>query len=102
MNSFYYSALQKLGFRQQAYQTAFAEGSPGHLVLADLADYSRAFNADTDGISHDVLMAMHGRRQMFFRIIHHLKLAPHEIEAVYRTALMRAAARLQTSQGVEE
>jgi len=101
-SNLYMLALQKLGFRQRAYQSAFGEGSPGHLVLVDLAAYANAFAPDTDGISHDMLMTMHGRRQMFFRIVNHLKLAPNEIEVVYRSVLMRTAARLQTTRGEDE
>lgn len=96
------TVLQKLGFRQRAYQSSFGDGSPGHMVLADLADFSRAFVPDTDGISHDVLMTMHGRRQMFFRIFNHLKLSPQDLEAVYRTSVLRAASRLQSNQGADE
>lgn len=95
MSDFYQSALHKLGFRQQAYQSAFSQGSNAHLVLVDLADYSNAFEADIDGISHDQLLTMHGRRQMFFRIINHLKLTQDEIETVYRSAVVRAASKLR-------
>ena len=95
MNQFYQIALQKLGFRQQAYRSTFAEGSPAHLVLVDLAKFSRAFQADITGISNDVLREMHGRRQMFFRMTDHLKLTPQELELVYRNALVSAANKLQ-------
>jgi hypothetical protein len=96
MNKFLHTAAQKLGFRQQSYQSVF-EGSARQLVLVDLANYARAFDGDPDGMSHDALMTMHGRRQMFFRILKHLKLNPQELEYVYRPALMNAAARLQRS-----
>lgn len=98
----YMMALQKLGFRQRAYQATFGEGSPGHLTLVDLAVYAAAFVPDTEGLSAGQLREMHGRRQVFFRIYNHLKLAPTELEAVYRSALLRAASRLQSSQGAEE
>ncbi len=96
MNLLVREMLQKLGFRQQTYKQAFGEGTALHLVLTDLANYSRAFEADTDGITHDDLMKMHGRRQMFFYIIHHLKLAPPELELVYGSAIVKAARRVQT------
>jgi hypothetical protein len=98
----YDRAREMLGFRQRAYQTAFSEGTPAHLVLTDLAVFCRAFGGDVDGIDQNTLMTMHGRRQVFFRIIEHLKLSPLEIEAVYRSTLMRSAARLQTSEGASE
>jgi hypothetical protein len=94
-------AAQLLGFRQQTYQSAF-NGSAMQLVLVDLAKFARAYDADLDGLSHDQLMAMHGRRQMFFRIVKHLKLSPAELEQVYQPALVHAARRIQTTQGAEE
>ena len=94
-------ALQKLGFRQRAYQSAFGEGSPGHMVMVDLALYCKAFKTD-DVQEPNTLMRMQGRRDVFFRIFDHLKLTPNELEAVYRTAVQRAAARLQTNQGEYE
>lgn len=88
-------AIEKLGFRQKAYQTAFGiVGSPQYLALLDLADYCAAWRADFDGIGHDMLMQMHGRRQAFFRVFNHLKLNQNEIETVYKGALVRAAERL--------
>ena len=98
----YEQALQKLGFRTRSYQQAFGEGAPGHLVLVDLADYSRAFKPDAEGLNDGQIREMYGRRQMFFRIVNHLKLAPLEIEAVYRSALLRAASRLQSNRGDDE
>lgn len=92
-------ALQKLGFRQRAYQSAFAEGSPGHMVLVDLALYCKAFKTD-EVQDPNTLMRMQGRRDVFFRIFDHLKLTPNELEAVYRTAVQRAAVRL--TQGADE
>ena len=100
MNAFLDTAAQKLGFRQSAYRQTFADGSPANLVLVDLANFSRAFDADIDGVSHDGLMMIHGRRQVFFRIVKHLKLTPIELEYVYQPAMLAAAARLQrTNQG---
>ena len=101
MNEFIRAAIQRLGFRKQSYQTAFG-GSSMQMVLVDLAKFSRAFDADIEGISHDALLMMHGRRQMFFRILTHLKLSQAELEQVYQPALVQAAARLQRSQGVDE
>lgn len=101
MNRWYQEALQKLGFRQKSYQSAFA-GSAMQLVLVDLAKYSHAFDADVMGQSHDNLLVMHGRRQMFFRILTHLKLSQAEMEHVYQPALVSAARRIQTTQGADE
>lgn len=100
--SFYQAALSRLGFRQRAYQAAFAEGAPGHLALRDLALYSRAFEPDVDGLTHDQILIMQGRRQMFFRIFHHVKLSSIELETVARDAIVHAAARLQRQQGETE
>lgn len=86
-------AVKSLGLRQRSYQGLFGEGSPGQHVLAELALYSRAFEPDTDGLNHDTLMTMHGRRQMFFMIVNHLKLSPNELEAVYLRIASRPAAR---------
>jgi hypothetical protein len=96
------AALQKLGFRQRAYQATFGEGTPGHLVMVDLAIQSRAFMADLDGLTDGQIREMYGKRQMFFYIASHLKLAPTEIETVYRSSVMRTAMRLQTVHGGEE
>jgi hypothetical protein len=100
MSDIFRTVAEKLGYRQKAYQSVFG-GSAMQMVLVDLAAYSKAFDADTDGLSHDALMAMHGRRQMFFRILNHMKLSPIEIEQVYRPALMQAAARLQRTHGAD-
>lgn len=90
-------AAQKLGFRQGAYRQTFGEGSLLHLTLVDLANYSRAFDADNADLDDRQLVRMSGRRDVFFRIIKHLKLTPTELEQVYRPALINAAARLQRS-----
>lgn len=91
------NAIQRLGFRQQAYQRVF-DGAM-QTALIDLARYSRAFDADTSGMSDRDLWEMHGRRQMFFRIVSHLKLTSQELEQVYRPELVMTANRLQQRQG---
>lgn len=101
MNHLYHAALQKLGFRAQSYQSVFA-GSAMHLVMTDLAKFSGAFVTDPTGMTHDALMMMHGRRQMFFRIWNHLKLSPHELEEIARPALIAAAARLAPKETTDE
>lgn len=101
MNALYQLALQKLGFRQQSYRDAFA-GSAMQLTLVDLAKYSGAFDADPHGMSDAMLREMIGRRQMFFRILTHLKLSQSEMEQVYQPALVHAARRLQASNGDSE
>jgi hypothetical protein len=93
-------AVKTLGLRQKSYQGLFGEGSPGHHVLAELALYARAFVPDVDDISHDMLMTMHGRRQMFFMIVNHLKLSPDEIEGIY-VSLAARSARHNLMQGEE-
>jgi hypothetical protein len=96
------AAAQKLGYRQSAYRSAFPEGSATNLVLIDLAKHSRAFDEDVDGLSELAWARMVGRRDMFFRIVKHLKLSPTELEDVYRPALLGAAARLQRTQGDDD
>jgi len=81
--------LRTIGLRQRSYQSLFAE--PNHKVLAELALYSNAFRADVDGLSHDMIMIMHGRRQMFFHIVDHLKLSVDELEALYVSLAARPA-----------
>ena len=98
MNQFYNRALQKLGLRQSAYKAAFGvEDSPAHAALIDLAEYCCAFDGDMTGLSHDMVMTMHGRRQAFFRLFKHLNLSPTELETVTRSALVHAAARIATA-----
>ena len=99
MNQFYHAALQKLGFRQKAYQSAFAQGTPLQMVLIDLAKFSGAFVSDPDGMTHDQLMTMHGRRQMFFRIFSQIKMTPQELEEIAKPALIYAASRLDPNLG---
>lgn len=98
IEAIWHRGLQMLGYRRQVYQTVFSEGGPLHQALVDLAKYSGAFDADPNGITRDDLLVRHGRRQLFFRIIHHLKLSPQELETVYRPALIAAAQRLQQGQ----
>ena len=91
----YRRALEKLGFRQKSYKSAFGiVGSPQYIALIDLADYCGAWRGDHDGIAHDVLMQMVGRRQAYFRLFNHLKLSQPEMEIVYKGAILRAAERL--------
>lgn len=93
-------AVEMLGFRQQAYKSAFGVvGSPQYLALLDLADYCGAWRGDFDRIGHDMLMQMVGRRQAFFRMFNHLKLNQQEIETVYKGALLRAAERINPQEG---
>lgn len=97
----YRKALEKLGFRQRAYQQAFGTpGSPAYLAMIDLADYCHAFAADPLNLTDAQVREMHGRRQAFFRVWSHLKLDHAEMETLCRGALLRAAARLsQVEQG---
>lgn len=91
----YQAALEKLGFRQKAYQHAFGiEGSPAHLALVDLADYCGVFSDGFDDPKGERLLLMAGRRQAFFRIWTHLNLTNTEMEIVCKGALLRAASRL--------
>lgn len=78
-------------FKQKHYQSTFGEGSSGHLVLEDLALFCCAFKGDQDNMTPNELMKMHGRRQVYFRIIDLLKLSPTEIESVYRNAVTKQA-----------
>jgi hypothetical protein len=102
MNAFFQTAAQKLGFRQKAYRQTFAEGSPANLVLVDLANFARAFDSDNADLDERALLRMSGRRDMFFRIIKHLKFSPSELEHIYRPAIMSAATRLQRSNPGDE
>jgi hypothetical protein len=92
-------AVKTLGLRQKSYQNLFAEGGPNHHVLVELALYSNAYDADPDDINRDRLMMMHGRRQMFFHIVNHLKLSPNELEGLYLSIAARQAARFPAMQG---
>jgi hypothetical protein len=92
-------AAKTIGLRQRSYQGMFAEGAPYHHVLSELALYARAFSADDDNLSRDDLMKMHGRRQMFFMILNHLKLSTAEIEGIYISLAARNSARPPFPQG---
>ena len=92
-------AVKSIGLRQRSYHGLFGEGGPNHNVMTELALYARAFDADQDDLSHDKLMMMHGRRQMFFHIVNHLKLSVDELEAIYITTATRNSRRMPPSQG---
>jgi hypothetical protein len=93
---FYYRAMEKLGFRQRAYQQAFGQpGSPAYLALVDLADYCGAFRADVVGLNEAHLREMNGRRQVFFRLWQHLNLNQAEMETVFKGSLLRTAETMQ-------
>lgn len=98
---FYRKAVEKLGFRQEAYRQAFGrEGSPANLALVDLADFTGAFNDESQaGLSDAEVRERHGMRRAFFRIWKNLKLNNAEMELVARSALVRAAARLAAEDG---
>lgn len=77
--------LQAIEFwrrKKAAYQVAFT-GNGGSEVLADLADFCHFFKT-TAAPEDDRLAAMReGRRQVFLRIYHHLKLTPEQLSALY-------------------
>lgn len=88
----YRELIEKLGFRQKAYQQAFGiEGSPAYLAIIDLADYCGAFRADVGPLTNDQLREMNGRRQAFFRIWQNLKFNQREMEIVSKGVLLRHA-----------
>lgn len=88
----YRELIEKLGFRQKAYQQAFGiEGSPPYLAIIDLAEYCGAFRADASNLTDAQLREMHGRRQAFFRIWQHLKFNQLQMEIICKGALLRAA-----------
>ena len=89
---------------QKFYQSALSNDALA-LVMEDLAVYCNAFKPDVDNLSAHELMKMHGRRQVYFRIVDHLKLTPNEMEAVYRNVVTKqsfVAQRLQRLAALQE
>ena len=99
-SGFFNRAIEKLGFRQRAYQQAFGQpGSPAYLAMIDYAEFCGAFRADHGVMTNELLREMNGRRQAFFYLWEHLNLNQAEIETVFKGALLRAAETMQ-KQGV--
>ena len=99
-SGFFNRAIEKLGFRQRAYQQAFGQpGSPAYLAMVDYAEFCGAFRADAPGLTNEQLREANGRRQAFFYLWEHLNLNQAEIETVFKGALLRAAETMQ-KQGV--
>lgn len=97
---FYRRAVEKLGFRQKAYQQAFGiSGSPANLALIDLGVACCAFTDDPLDLTDAQLREQHGMRRAFFRIWKNLNLSPQEMELVARQTLLRAVDRQVIQQG---
>lgn len=70
-----------LGERRYAYQKTF-QGPLAEVVLMDLARFCRA----QESTFHDnerVQSKLDGRREVFLRIAHHLKLSPDQLWTLY-------------------
>lgn len=67
--------------RRHAYQTVF-RGPQADVVLKDLARFCRA-NGSTFHDNERVQAKLDGRREVWLRIQHHLKLSPDELWALY-------------------
>lgn len=73
--------LDFLRGRSQSYKLTF--GNPvGDRVLADLAKFCRA-NEPTFHPDPRVHAALEGRREVWLRIQHHLRLNPEQLMAIY-------------------
>lgn len=70
-----------LGDRRHAYRTTF-KGPVAEVVLQDLAKFCRAHQSTfhADPRAHAVA---EGRREVFLRIAHHLKLTDEQLWALY-------------------
>ncbi len=70
-----------LGDRRYAYASIF-KGPTGSVVLKDLARFCRAHESTfhTDARAHAVT---EGRREVWLRIQHHLKLSPEQLWELY-------------------
>lgn len=74
-------ALEYLLSRRGAYQDTF-RNPRGELVLADLAKFCRA-NESTGHPDPHVAARLDGRREVWLRIQHHLKLSDEELWKLY-------------------
>lgn len=83
MTDLFDRAKQFLMGRQTAYRVVF-DGPRAEEVLADLAKFCRAnetiFNTDA-GVERVLV----GRREVWLRIQHHLKLTPDELWKLYQS-----------------
>lgn len=74
--------LDFLTQRKRVYQIVFG-CPPGREVLEDLAKFCRASSTtfDPDPRIH---AALEGRREVFLRIVEHMKLSPEELFELYK------------------
>jgi hypothetical protein len=78
-----------LGFRAQAYRACFPRESPmADVVLADLASFCRA-NESTFHTNEAVAHRLDGRREVWLRIQHHLKLSGDDLMKIYADKLAK-------------
>lgn len=72
-----------LGFRKQSYQHVFnPEGKYSREVLEDLAKFCRA-NESTFHVDPRTQALLEGRREVFLRIQHHIRLTDEELWKLY-------------------
>lgn len=76
--------LEKLSFKQRAYQATFgAPGTAAHDAFVDLARFSHAFHNEAIPGDSDMTMRMAGRREAFFHIWQFLHLDPKDLVEIY-------------------
>lgn len=90
LQEIYQKTRQFLTARSQAYQAVFAPGVMADIVLADLAAFCRANESTfhpTDAVAH----RLDGRREVWLRLQHHLKLSSDDLMRIYATKLKEKA-----------
>jgi hypothetical protein len=83
MTEFYERAKRYLAGRAASYHRVFVqEGIDATIVLADLAKFCRAHDSTGHPDAH-VAARLDGRREVWLRIQHHLKLSNDELWGLY-------------------
>lgn len=76
-------AREYLFARRRAYQRKFDLVDPDtHVVLADLAEFCHA-NKTTAHVDERAAAMLEGRRQVWLRLQHHLRLSEEELWTIY-------------------
>lgn len=77
------AAYRYITGRQGAYKAVFLDAVRGEEVLQDLANFCRAGRTTVDPNSDRMSYVLEGRREVFLRIMEHLKLSPEEAFQLY-------------------
>lgn len=76
-------AIDFLTYRAKAYRLTFQGPIRENAVLRDLARFCRAFETTAIPGDRDRSLLLEGRREVWLRIVNHLRLTPEQLYELY-------------------